>query len=190
MSEVKSNYIDLEKNGYFGVPENIAKEYIEMLQAHIIYVMEAGKELGVPRNQLAIHDNSKWSKTEFGGYALHFKDNNSVPDLFASAWLHHIHNNPHHWQHWIFSDECTPKNSNVENGVVEMPPCYTLEMVADWMGASMVCNGTNDMSDWLATNINCIKVHSNTAKYLNVILSELGYKDIVNTYAFANGYGC
>jgi hypothetical protein len=199
----------IKDQNYFGIDKAIANKYIKTLQNHIECVVESGRKLGVPGSQLSVHDNSKWFETEFRGYALHF-EGGGVPDEFSKAWLyhihnnphhwqhyefskawlHHIHNNPHHWQHWIFPDNYTPKNSSVENGVVEMPSYYALEMVADWMGASVVYSGTEDMSNWLVNNINHIKVHSNTAEYLGVILSELGYKEIVNTYAFANGHGC
>lgn len=184
--EIKLSFIvDLvEQQNYYGISESVAKEYIETLQAHIRCVVEAGRKLGVPRQQLAIHDDSKWSETEFPGYALHFKGG-GAPDRFANAWLHHIHCNPHHWQHWIFSDGYTPNGSNVENGLVEMPSYYALEMIADWMGASMAYSGTDDMSDWLVNNIPRIRVHSRTAEYLRVELDHLGYADIVYVFDFA-----
>lgn len=120
---------------HYGVDLDVANAYIESLNEHITYVREAGQKIGVHQVQLDTHDRSKWSEAEFPGYARHFKGG-GAPDLFASAWLHHIHHNPHHWQHWIFSDGYAPKNSQVENGVVAMPNVYALEMIADWMGAS------------------------------------------------------
>jgi hypothetical protein len=128
--------VNLEDANYFGVDETISKKYIRTLEDHIKYVQEAGKLIGANEDQLAFHDDSKWSEAEFPGYAMHFQGGGAAAE-FSRAWLHHIHKNPHHWQHWIFPDNFIPKDSKVENGAVEMPYCYALEMVADWMGDQM-----------------------------------------------------
>lgn len=161
----------------------IAEAYKESLREHIIYVKEAGKKIGVPDEQLDFHDKSKWREPEFSGYALHFKGG-GAPDEFATAWIHHIHHNPHHWQSWIFPDGYTPEGSSVENGIVKMPEKYALEMIADWMGASRAYTGDWDMKDWLWNNIPKISVHSKTAKYLRETLDYLGYADIVYAKRF------
>lgn len=180
--ENKTRFIrDVE---YFGIDRMVAEKYIETLKAHISYVLEAGHKIGVPETLLDIHDDSKWFEDEFVGYALHFQGG-GAPDQFSRAWLHHIHNNPHHWQHWLFSDGYTPKDSQVENGAVEMPHCFALEMVADWMGASKAYTGSWDMTEWLQENIPKIRVHSKTAEYLKEILDHLGYSDIVRARSFA-----
>lgn len=158
--------------------KSVVDSFAESLREHIAYVQEAGRLLGVSETQLGIHDLSKWSMDEFIGYARHFKGG-GAPDEFASAWLHHIHFNPHHWQYWIFSDGYTPKDSNVQNGVVEMPLHYATEMVADWMGAGRTYTGSWDMTDWLWNHIPKIKIHSTTAMHLRSILDSLGYADIV-----------
>lgn len=166
---------------YGSIDLDSAKKYANSLVNHISYVREAGEKIGVDKNQLRNHDISKWSREEFPHYALNFFGNKSqvndtaVSDAFARAWLHHIHNNPHHWQYWIFSDEYTPKNSNVECGVVEMPQKYALEMIADWMGASMADTGSWDMTEWLQKNFNKIRLHSNTLIFVRDKLYDMGY---------------
>lgn len=167
----------LKKNDYYGVEESVALAFIQSLNEHIFYVRQASRDLGVLSSLIEAHDDSKWYKDEFTGYANHFQGG-GAPDLFASAWLHHIHYNPHHWQHWIFSDGFTPKGSEVENGVVEMPKYYALEMVADWMGSEMAHTGNWDMTNWLNKNMKRINVHSKTADYLKTVLDSLGYVDI------------
>lgn len=165
--------------------------FLESLTAHKRYVREAGAKIGVSPAQLAIHDASKYSVEEFPAYARHFHGGESpvnaerIPDEFAAAWLHHMNANPHHWQYWIFPDGFTPRGSSVENGVVEMPYPYALEMVADWMGASMAYTGSPDMTDWLVKNLPRIRVHSRTAAALRDILDSLGYIDIVAGNIFA-----
>ena len=161
----------------------VAKEFLESLRDHIRFVQDAGRKLGVNEFQLHIHDESKFSLDEFPAYAKHFKGG-GAPDEFAVAWLHHIHYNPHHWNHWLFSDGYTPKGSTVENGCVFMPNHFALEMIADWMGASMAYTGSWDMRDWLWKNIPTIRVHSKTAAYLRDELNAMGYADAVHGRSF------
>lgn len=168
---------------YYNVEHHIATEFETSLQRHIAFVSEAAIQLNVSNAQIKIHDQSKWSEAEFPGYARHFHGG-GAPDEFARAWLHHIHHNQHHWQYWIFPDFFTPPGSSVENGVVEMPQKFALEMVADWMGASRAYTGSWDMAAWLETHIPKIRVHSQTAAYLREVLDGLGYADIVNIQQF------
>lgn len=167
------------------VTREILYKHLETLQKHIAYVQEAGAKIGVPMYQLAVHDASKFTDEEFPSYAKHFHGGGD-PDGFARAWLHHMNFNPHHWQHWIFPDGFTPKGSSVENGVVEMPQRYALEMVADWMGASMAYTGSWDMTKWLWENMPRIRVHSNTADYLRGVLDMHGYADTAYAQRFAH----
>lgn len=166
---------------FYHVTPGHVRKYLDSLEAHVTYVREAGEQLGVDPRQLREHDNSKFSIEEFPYYVRNFHGDKGDPDGFARAWLHHIHNNPHHWQHWIFPDGFAPKGSNVINGVVEMPKRYALEMVADWMGASMAYTGSWDMTDWLLKNTPKIKVHPETAYYLTTqILDPMGYREYCN----------
>lgn len=167
--------------------------YQQKLIAHVEAVKEAGRRLGVPEVQLAVHDASKWSKEEFGAYAEYFSEGRdespvdtqqAISDRFAQAWLHHIHWNEHHWQHWMFADGWSPKNSQVENGVLRMPENFALEMIADWMGASYVYTGSWNMSAWLRTNVPRIRLHSLTARYVTDELLQLGYEETFQRVQF------
>ncbi len=169
--------------------------YIDKLLSHIRFVQEAGRRIGVEETLLRIHDESKWSAAEFNAYAMYFcsgvdkspVDADSISDEFAAAWLHHIHHNPHHWQHWIFPDGYSPKDSSVENGVVKMPERYALEMVADWLGASKAYTGSWDITDWFSKNVGRIRVHSATAEYLRIVLGSANMSDIIHPDVV---YGC
>lgn len=155
-----------------GMTQDILDAHMQSLNEHIAYVQEACRMLGgLSEQQIIAHDFSKYSIYEFPHYARQFKGPKNDPDGFAYAWLHHIHQNEHHWQHWIFSDGFTPKNSRVENGVIQMPTNYVVEMVADWMGASKAYTGSWDMTDWLLANLSKIKIHSQTAAYLERVLT-------------------
>lgn len=151
----------------------------ELIRLHIKYVQEAAVTLGgIPWEQIAAHDLSKFTAIEFPYFPTFYKgwSNPADRDGFARAWLHHIHHNPHHPEHWVFPHGVTPQGSSVENGLVEMPAVYVREMVADWMGSSMTYTDSWDMTEWLKANLPRIKLHSRSRAYLNEILvDELGY---------------
>ena len=157
--------------------------FYDKVTEHISYVQEAGKSLGLTKDQLELHDYSKFSPQEYGAYAKHFHGG-GAPQEFAAAWLHHIHSNKHHWQYWIFPDGYTPRSTNIEQGVVEMPFLYQVEMIADWIGAGKAYTGSEDMTDWLSKNIGRITLHSLTAASVSDLLRHLGYTDVVNEYGF------
>lgn len=161
--------------------------YLETLNLHISCVREAGAKIGVSRQQLLEHDASKFWPDEFEPYANYFfmpdgspRKHESISDRnqsdFDYAWLHHIHFNKHHWQHWIL------KYDDGALHVLEMPYTYIHEMVADWMGASKAYTGDWDMTDWLQRNLAKIILHKETRKVLqNYLVKSLGYPpDIVN----------
>ena len=152
-----------------------ASTYLDSLAKHIRYVREAGQMLGVSPHLLKWHDQSKFTLTEFPAAVERFHAGDPNPDRYAAAWLHHIHYNPHHWQHWMFPDSFTPKGSEVEAGVMEMPRKYFLEMVADWMGSSMAYTGSLDMTKWLTENMGRIRLHSRTAYLVRELLLDLDY---------------
>lgn len=155
-----------------GLNQDILDAHMASLDEHVAYVQEACRMLGgLAEHQIMAHDLSKYTLAEFPHYARQFKGPANDPDGFAYAWMNHIHHNPHHWQHWIFPDGHTPKGSNVQNGVMQMPSNYVVEMVADWMGASKAYTGSWDMSDWLFKNLPKIKLHSQTHVLLENILS-------------------
>ena len=166
-----SRMSELERYNFFGIEKEVADTFVKSLELHITYVQEACRKLKVPEEQTIIHDNSKWSAAEFPGYAEHFSGG-GAPDLFSEAWLHHVHHNPHHWQHWIFPDRYTPKGSKVIDGCIKMPERYALEMVADWMGASKAYTGSWDMTEWLEKNIPRIDLHPKTGWFVGSVLTE------------------
>ena len=55
-----------------------------------------------------------------------------VEDRFDAAWLHHQHNNPHHWQHWLLRED------DGGTKALEMDHLYVVEMVCDHWAFSWV----------------------------------------------------
>lgn len=170
-------------SGTEGLEDSQIADFTISLTKHIRYVYEAGKKIGVPIDQLEVHDWSKWTAAEFPFYTMKFHpgkqdiDETYVNDAFALAWLDHLHKESHHWQHWIFPDYYTPKGSSVEQGAVEMPEGYIREMVADWMGASRAYTGSYDMTEWLRVNLPEVHLHSKSRLVLSQILTEIGYQE-------------
>lgn len=157
-----------------GFSRTVGEEYAKRVLDHIIYVQEAGRRLGVDEAQLLSHDASKWSPEEFPGYALHFCGGGQ-PMRFAKAWNHHIHQNPHHWQYYLFADGFDLPGSGIIDGALMMLDNYALEMVADWMGASRAYTGSWDMSEWLDKNWAKIRLHPASRIYVADVLTEQGY---------------
>lgn len=133
--------------------------YKRYVAEHIKAVQFMGDHFGVSPSQMQVHDLSKWSDEEFIPYANNFYGDDSTKDKneFDRAWLHHIHNNPHHWNHWILRDKA-----------LEMPERFAMEMICDWVG--MAATRTGDMTDWLISSSSGILLHQKTASFVESIL--------------------
>jgi hypothetical protein len=175
---------------WYSITQDVVENYLQSLCDHVMNVRSAGHIIGVNPQQMIDHDSSKFSLSEFPYYARNFQGDKGDIDGFARAWLHHIHVNEHHWQHWLFPDNFAPKGSTVESGAVWMDECWIKEMVADWMGANLTYQRTMDMSEWLTKNLPKIKLNSNSWPTLKGVLrdhgKEYGYHSILNELQ-ANG---
>lgn len=78
---------------------------------------------------ISVHDISKYRDIEYEAYDDYFygEKTKDVKEAFNYAWLHHNHNNPHHWQYWILI------NDDPENGIEALPMSYNfiVEMICD-----------------------------------------------------------
>ena len=164
----------------------MSKEYNRYLDEHINNVHAAAcwmadtldtiKELGsdvvnTAFKNICNHDGSKYTPEEYDPYDDYFygeKDN----DAFNRAWLHHIHSNPHHWQHWVLITETD--NENIF--ALEMPKEYVFEMVADWWSFSLKSSNLQEIFDWYDAHRFLIILHPHTRKLVEAILDELKEK--------------
>ena len=132
------------------------------------------------------HDLSKYKYQEYAPYDEHFygnkKGSSSDPD-YDRAWLHHIHNNKHHWQHWVLirdEGELVP---------IDIPMCYVIEMVCDWWSFSFSeylesrCEDIEDLygifgwyDDHKSKMIMTDKTRKEVEDLLSVIMSSLDEK--------------
>ena len=89
-----------------------------------------------------------------------------VAQQFDKAWLHHLHMNPHHFQHWILSQD------DGEVKCLEMPRHFALEMCADWCGAGKA-KGKTDRDAvlvWYELNKDNITLHPTTRSFVETTL--------------------
>ena len=117
----------------------------------------------------ADHDKSKRSEEEYDAYDDHFyghqvAEERDIP--FQYAWLHHVHNNPHHWQYWIYLD----------GRPLDMPVRYIFEMICDWWSFSWKSGNLNEIFDWWNDHAPFICLSDHTKQHVERILSEMAMK--------------
>lgn len=120
----------------------------------------------------ANHDESKYDKEEYEAYDNYFYGGNrsfKVVQDFNYAWLHHIHNNPHHWQYWVLI------NDNEKEGTIalEMPKECVLEMIADWWSFSWKEGNLFEIFNWYADHRAKQYIHRKSRKILERILKKI-----------------
>ena len=160
MSVQYDNYLTEHK-------ENVAKGF-RWLQENIPEVIEDGFEWQICFN----HDASKTDPEEYDAYDAYFYGNNrsyEVVQNFKKAWLRHIHNNPHHWQHWILIND-EPKEGMV---VIDMPYIYVVEMICDWWSFSWKKGDLNEIFGWYEDRKDYMKLSDNTRRSVEYILGKM-----------------
>jgi hypothetical protein len=152
--------------GYMPWEEKYFK-YLEYLLKHKWYVFVECCKLGIERQGI-IHDASKFDPEEWFAYTENFfgdkKGSQEVKNKFGVAWLHHLQNNEHHWEHW------RSKEDRGETTILPMPEKYVTEMIADWIGAGKAISGKNDVLDWYAKNKDRMQLHPDTRKLVEAKL--------------------
>ena len=160
----------------------MSKEYTTYLTEHIANAQKAGKwlishfpDILSSEEKIALataltgHDGSKWGPAEYDAYDTYFYGGNKshkVVSDFNYAWLHHIHNNPHHWQYWILQHDDEPEE------ILEMPKGYAVEMIADWWSFSFKSGNLRDIFDWYEKHKE-MKLHPKTRKFVEDTLERI-----------------
>lgn len=140
---------------------------IEWLCDHIPYV----KSLVPDRIDLLSlgyqHDNSKFEGCEYDAYDEYFygRKTPEVKKAFNYAWLHHIHCNPHHWQHWVLIHDDEPMEA------LQMPEKFVIEMIADWWSFSWKNEKLTEIFDWYAKHKDGMILHPKTREQVENILN-------------------
>jgi hypothetical protein len=125
--------------------------------------------------QVSMHDISKYSDYEYNAYCEYFYGDSKtgeVKENFDYAWLHHQHNNPHHWQHWLL------QNDDPEIGlrILDMPYVFIIECICDWWSFSWKENKLDEIFNWYEKNKEGIILSDKTRKTLESILEKMKEK--------------
>ena len=124
------------------------------------------------------HDESKYSREEYNAYDDYFygkegKDEEDIlviDEAFDYAWLHHIHANPHHWQHWVLIE------GEGKIKALEMPNVYVYEMIADWWSFSWKTGNLREIFDWYEKHREKIQLHPETRKLVEKTLKAIEWE--------------
>lgn len=124
---------------------------------------------------LQAHDNSKYSKEEYDAYDAYFyggEKTKEVEEAFNYAWLHHIHNNPHHWQYWVLI------NDDPEEGTValDIPYKYVIEMICDWWSFSWKSGNLYEIFDWYDAHKKRMILSEHARELVEQILGQIKEK--------------
>jgi len=115
-----------------------------------------------------IHDESKDSEAEYGPYDRYFYGSGAQEE-FDYAWLHHIHNNPHHWQYWLLHED----DGDVK--ALDMPEKYLIEMICDWWSFSFKSGNLYEIFDWYKEHKDSMILSKNTRKLVETYLDDLRF---------------
>lgn len=168
----------------------MSQQYDEYLKSHLENVVKSCKwlignlpEIFLNENNISEvlyqcefkHDRSKYNANEYEAYDKYFYGGNKsfeVVQNFNYAWLIHIHNNPHHWQHWVLL------NDNPEEGeiILDMPDNYIIEMICDWWSFSWKQGNLHEIFNWYDERKDYIKLSKPTREKVENILESMKKK--------------
>lgn len=153
-------------------------KYLKYLLIHKWYVFVYGLKYGVNPIQLILHDYTKFYMSELIPYRNWFTRQirtKESSEAFHAAWLHHIHNNKHHWEHWVL------RTTDDKMFVLRMPEKYVREMAADW--SAMGAYFGNTAAEWYTKNKHGIALHPQTRSRVEVLI---GYKNSIENVEVVN----
>lgn len=120
------------------------------------------------------HDASKYDAEEYEAYDKYFYGGNrsyKVVQDFNYAWLHHIHQNPHHWQYWVLLED--DPESGLPYKALEIPLPYIFEMIADWWSFSWKSGNLFEIFNWYADHRNKQIINPKSKEIVEYILEKI-----------------
>lgn len=121
------------------------------------------------------HDNSKYGTEEYAAYDEYFYGKTKTLEIkqnFNLAWLHHIHNNPHHWQHWVLIND-DPGEGMI---ILDIPYNYIIEMICDWWAFSWAKGNLYEIFNWYDAHKAYMKLSDKTRETVEDILEKIKTK--------------
>ena len=154
---------------------NVVKGYRWLQNNLPELVIAMGKNADLEHQIVFKHDASKNTHEEYDAYDRYFYGKNQSYEVvrdFNYAWLHHIHNNPHHWQHWILiNDDATLGTIVVD--YMDMPDNYIIEMACDWWAFSWQKENLYEIFDWYDSHKAYIQLSEPTRKTVENVLDKI-----------------
>ena len=120
------------------------------------------------------HDESKYSTEEYDAYDQYFYGQNksyAVEQAFDYAWLHHIHQNPHHWQYWVLLEDDPETELPYKTLMIPLP--YIFEMIADWWSFSWKKGNLFEIFNWYAEHREKQYINPNSRMILERVLEKI-----------------
>lgn len=121
------------------------------------------------------HDQSKYEREEYIPYDDYFygpsatRGSHATVEAFNTAFLRHIHKNPHHWQYWVLVHD----DPDEKFEAIEMPLNYIFEMICDWWTFSWKANDLNEVFQWYEDHKAHMILHNRTKKTVEYILTAM-----------------
>jgi|SRR5690606_1267448 hypothetical protein len=143
---------------------------------HKWYVFLECRKLNVPLWVALTHDWDKLLPDVWFPYVhAHAPAKDGIQQIerraaFTQAKMIHQHRSKHHWQFWVFINDCG------EIEPLPMPDLYRREMLADWRGAGKAM-GKPDLLEWYSECREAMLFHPETRLWLE---QQLGYVDPTN----------
>lgn len=167
----------------------MSEKYDEYIKEHKNNVYEAFKWIKenipevIPPDELGLceyhcqsyHDVSKYTEKEYDAYDAYFYGGNKsyeVVNNFKYAWLKHIHENEHHWQHWVLIND----NPNEGEIILDMPDIYIIEMICDWWSFSWKKGNLREIFAWYHEHKDYMKLSDYTRNKVEDILAAIKVK--------------
>ena len=175
---MENDELDMDVDKY----EERCQEYENYLTNHISNVQKAfevcdkeklkeltnltDEDLEDLEYQISQHDDSKYESEEWDAYLDWFypEDENAEKDEYAydCAWIHHCHNNPHHFQYWLcFNDDGTAKP-------IDMPLNYIIEALCDWHSFSAQ-NPDSSAKKWWEEHRDVFNMTDKTKEWFDIL---------------------
>ena len=134
------------------------------------------EDVDIEHQIIMAHDRSKHWPEEYDAYDRYWYGGNKsfrIVHDYDIAWLHHIHNNPHHWQHWVFFKHDDPLETIT---IFEMPLNYIIEMICDWWSFGWESGDLTEILTWYDERRTYIKLDPATRMVVENILDTIKEK--------------
>lgn len=167
-TELEDTYKNEQYNSYLEQHINNVYKGYEWVKENLPEIVDNKYAEDIQYN-IEHHDASKYMNEEYDAYANYFygEKTEEVKSAFDFAWLHHIHNNPHHWQHWVLIND--------EDGTkaLDMPYPFIAEMFCDHWAFSWSKGNLKEVKNWYNSHKDGMMLSEKTRKVYETILDAV-----------------